>query len=105
MGQRETKGGKRETKGGQWRPKGGQREAKGGKGRPKGWQREAKEWAVTIDQSIKWGKGKQRETKGRPMEAQGEAGTPLIGPAVANAVFAATGKRVRRLPIRPKDIV
>ena len=34
----------------------------------------------------------------------GEAGTPLIGPAVANAVFAATGKRVRRLPIRRKDL-
>jgi isoquinoline 1-oxidoreductase beta subunit len=35
----------------------------------------------------------------------GEAGTPLIGPAVANAVFAATGKRVRRLPIRKEDLV
>ena len=35
----------------------------------------------------------------------GEAGTPLIGPAVANAVFVATGKRVRRLPIRRKDLV
>ena len=35
----------------------------------------------------------------------GEAGTPLIGPAVATAVFAATGKRVRRLPIRCKDLV
>ena len=35
----------------------------------------------------------------------GEAGTPLIGPAVANAVFAATGKRVRRLPISRKDLV
>ena len=35
----------------------------------------------------------------------GEAGTPLIGPAVANAVFSATGKRVRRLPIRRKDLV
>ncbi len=34
----------------------------------------------------------------------GEAGTPLIGPAVANAVFAATGKRVRRLPIRKEDL-
>ena len=35
----------------------------------------------------------------------GEIGTPLIGPVVANAVFAATGKRVRRLPIRRKDLV
>ena len=34
----------------------------------------------------------------------GEAGTPLVGPAIANAVFAATGKRVRRLPIRKEDL-
>ena len=34
----------------------------------------------------------------------GEIGTPVIGPAVANAVFAATGKRVRRLPILKEDL-
>jgi isoquinoline 1-oxidoreductase beta subunit len=34
----------------------------------------------------------------------GEIGTPVIGPAIANAVFAATGKRVRRLPIRKEDL-
>jgi isoquinoline 1-oxidoreductase beta subunit len=30
----------------------------------------------------------------------GEPGTALVGPALANAVFAATGRRLRRLPLR-----
>ena len=35
----------------------------------------------------------------------GESSGMAIGPAVANAVFAATGKRVRRLPIRKEDLI
>jgi len=35
----------------------------------------------------------------------GEPGVPCAAPAIANALFAATGKRVQRLPIRLSEAV
>jgi isoquinoline 1-oxidoreductase beta subunit len=39
-----------------------------------------------------------------PSGGMGEAGTSAIVPAVANAIFAATGKRLRKMPVDPAQL-
>ncbi|MFK7898583.1 MAG: molybdopterin cofactor-binding domain-containing protein, partial [Myxococcota bacterium] len=43
-------------------------------------------------------------TAGAPLGGAGEIGTPPIAPALTNAIFQATGERVRDLPVRKNGI-
>ena len=40
-----------------------------------------------------------------PPSGVGEMSIPVIAPAVFNAVYAATGKRVRHMPLRSSDLL
>ena len=41
---------------------------------------------------------------GAPVGGAGEPGTPAVAPALANAIYNATGSRVRQLPLKNYDL-
>ena len=59
-------------------------------------------------QMLRMNKSPEIETyiinSGEKVGGAGEPGTPAIAPALANAIFNATGNRIRELPVRMHDL-
>ena len=60
--------------------------------------------APAVEVHLVGGGGDFGEASGPPLGA-GEMAVPPVAPALANAIFAASGLRLRRLPLRHDGIV
>jgi hypothetical protein len=63
-------------------------------------------WAPTSEPPPGWAPNiyLKVDTLGNRPSGIGEMGVPPIAPAVANAIFAAIGKRIRHIPILTADL-
>ena len=60
---------------------------------------------ITLDPGLpKGSRVKAIINSGEKVGGAGEPGTPAIAPALVNAIFNATGKRIRELPVKLHDL-